>query len=62
MSSLKNKVWLQIFIIYTRYLIGSAFVFASIVKIKGNRFTTDSGELGRITTRARKRNIKFFRL
>jgi hypothetical protein len=50
MSSLKNKVWLQIFIIYTRYLIGSAFVFASIVKIKGNRFTTDSGELNPINS------------
>ncbi len=40
---LKENVWLQIFIIYTRYLIGSAFVFASIVKIKGGRFTAESG-------------------
>ena len=40
---LKEKFWLQIFIIYTRYLIGSAFVFASIVKIRGGRFTAESG-------------------
>ncbi|TDN40468.1 hypothetical protein A8B98_13630 [Hymenobacter sp. UV11] len=31
------------FIIYTRYLLGGAFVFASIVKIKGLRFTSLSG-------------------
>ncbi len=40
----KEKVWLQIFIIYTRYLIGGAFIFASIVKIKGMRFTAANGE------------------
>lgn len=34
----------QLFIIYTRYLVGSAFVFASIVKINGQRFTTASHE------------------
>ncbi len=43
MYSLKNKLLVQIFIIYTRYLIGGAFVFASIVKIKGERFTTYDG-------------------
>lgn len=43
MEKLKNKIWLQLFIIYTRYLIGGAFVFASIVKIQGNRFTHESG-------------------
>jgi hypothetical protein len=32
-----------IFVIYLRYLIGGAFVFSSIVKIQGGRFTTDSG-------------------
>lgn len=42
-TSIKTKIWAQIFIIYTRYLIGGAFVFASIIKIKGNRFTGDSG-------------------
>ncbi|MFP2996729.1 hypothetical protein ABN763_12500 [Spongiivirga sp. MCCC 1A20706] len=42
-TSTKTKIWAQIFIIYTRYLIGGAFVFASIIKIKGNRFTGDSG-------------------
>ncbi|MEO0573323.1 MAG: hypothetical protein AAF039_16580 [Bacteroidota bacterium] len=43
MKNLKEKLWPQIFIIYTRFLIGSAFVFASVVKISGERFTTESG-------------------
>ena len=42
-SSLKRIKTLQIFTIFLRYLIGSAFVFASIVKIQGLRFTSDSG-------------------
>jgi hypothetical protein len=41
LQKLKNSIFVQIFIIYTRYLIGGAFVFASIVKIKGERFMTD---------------------
>lgn len=45
---LREKFWIQIFIIYTRYLIGSAFVFASIIKIRGSRFTAESGELNPI--------------
>lgn len=40
---LKDKIWLQIFTIYTRYLIGGTFVFASLIKIKGTRFTSESG-------------------
>ena len=40
---IKEIAWLQLFIIYTRYLIGGAFVFASLIKIKGLRFTTHSG-------------------
>lgn len=40
-EKLKKSVSIQIFIIYTRYLIGISFVFASIVKIKGERFMTD---------------------
>jgi hypothetical protein len=40
-KKLKSSIFTQIFIIYTRYLIGAAFVFASIVKIKGERFMTD---------------------
>jgi hypothetical protein len=40
---LKLKLIPQLFIIYTRYLIGGAFVFASIVKIKGERFTAVDG-------------------
>ena len=47
---LKQKIWLQVFIIYTRYLIGSAFVFASIVKISGERFTAESGALNPINS------------
>lgn len=43
MVEIKEKIWAQIFIIYTRYLIGGTFVFASLIKIKGNRFTSDSG-------------------
>lgn len=40
---MKNKIWIQIFIVYLRYLIGFAFIFASIVKIQGLRFTSESG-------------------
>ena len=43
MNKIKEKVWVQIFIIHTRYLIGGAFIFASVVKIKGDRFTAESG-------------------
>lgn len=43
MKSLKNKIGMQVFVIYTRYLIGGTFVFASLIKIKGQRFTTTSG-------------------
>lgn len=39
----KQKWWLQLAVIYTRYLIGGAFVFASLVKIKGQRFTRVPG-------------------
>ena len=35
----KQKLWLQLAVIYTRYLLGGAFVFASLIKIKGHRFT-----------------------
>jgi hypothetical protein len=44
LQKLKEVVWLQVFIIYTRYLIGGAFVFASLIKIKGKRFTSDGTE------------------
>lgn len=40
---MKNKTWAQIFVIYLRYLIGFAFIFASLVKIQGLRFTAESG-------------------
>jgi len=44
MNRLKSLFLVQLFIIYTRYLIGGAFVFACIIKIKGKRFTTYSHE------------------
>lgn len=50
MNRIKQKLLPQIFIIYTRYLIGGAFVFASLIKIKGHRFTTDSGALNPINS------------
>jgi hypothetical protein len=40
---MKQKILPQLFIIYLRYLIGFAFIFSSLVKIQGLRFTTDSG-------------------
>lgn len=36
---LKKQLLVKLFVIYLRYLTGFAFVFASIVKIKGERFT-----------------------
>ena len=39
-DNLKKLVFFKLTAIYLRYLIGFAFVFASIVKIKGERFTT----------------------
>lgn len=35
----KKFLIVKLFVIYLRYLIGFAFIFASIVKIKGERFT-----------------------
>lgn len=43
MKTIKQNIYLQLFIIYSRFLIGGAFVFASIIKIKGKRFTSISG-------------------
>lgn len=37
---LKNQLLVKLFVIYLRYLIGFAFVYASVVKIKGERFTS----------------------
>lgn len=37
---LKQQLLVKLFVIYLRYLIGFAFVFASIVKIRGERFTS----------------------
>lgn len=38
-QALKRSLLLQLAVIYTRYLLGGAFVFASLIKIKGHRFT-----------------------
>lgn len=43
MYVLKQKFFPQLVIIYTRYLLGGSLVFASLIKIKGRRFTTLSG-------------------
>lgn len=40
---MKQKTFMQLFVIYLRYIIGFAFIFASLVKIQGFRFTTESG-------------------
>ncbi|MBL4715919.1 MAG: hypothetical protein JKX95_04730 [Bacteroidia bacterium] len=40
---MKQRLLVQLFVIYTRYLIGGAFVFSSVIKIQGKRFTADSG-------------------
>jgi apolipoprotein N-acyltransferase len=37
---LKRFLIVKLFVIYLRYLIGFAFIFASIIKIKGERFTS----------------------
>jgi len=50
MNRIKGKILPQIFIIYLRYLIGGAFTFASLIKIKGYRFTSESGELNPINS------------
>ena len=45
-QALKNALLLQLAVIYTRYLVGGAFVFASLIKIKGHRFTQMDGTVG----------------
>lgn len=49
---LKSLKIFQVFTIYLRYLIGFAWVFASIVKIEGNRFTIADGTLEPINSTA----------
>jgi len=39
-DSLKKLLFFKLATIYLRYIIGFAFVFASIIKIRGERFTT----------------------
>ena len=41
---IKRITIFQLFTIFLRYLLGTAFVWASILKIKGIRFTPTSGE------------------
>lgn len=40
---MKQKTYTQLFIIYLPYLIGFTFIFASLIKIQGLRFTAESG-------------------
>ena len=40
---MKQKTFPQLYVIYLRYLIGFTFIFASLVKIQGLRFTAESG-------------------
>lgn len=40
----RTDYWLQLLVVFTRMALGGGFVFASIIKIKGNRFTTVSQE------------------
>ncbi|MFM9838656.1 MAG: DoxX family membrane protein [Cyclobacteriaceae bacterium] len=49
-SRLKQYRILQLFTISLRYLLGSSFVYASIFKIRGIRFTPKSGESAPIDT------------
>jgi len=49
-SRLKQNLLLQLFTIGLRYLLGSSFVYASIFKISGIRFTPQSGENAPINT------------
>lgn len=41
-SKLKQNIILQLFTIFLRYVLGASFVFASIFKIQGIRFTPES--------------------
>lgn len=44
LANLKSYKGFQLLTIFTRYLLGTAFVWASILKIKGIRFEPQSGE------------------
>lgn len=50
MQRLHATFFAPLFIIYTRYLLGGAMVFASFIKIKGQRFTSASGEMSPMGT------------
>jgi hypothetical protein len=39
-EKLRKLIFFKLSVIYLRYLIGFAFVFASTIKIRGERFTT----------------------
>ncbi|MGI4884397.1 MAG: hypothetical protein ACRYFR_05495 [Janthinobacterium lividum] len=43
LQSWKRRALPVLAVVYTRYLLGGAFVFASVIKIKGHRFTHLSG-------------------
>ena len=37
-QALKHSLLVQLAVLYTRYLVSSAFVFAGLIKIEGHRF------------------------
>lgn len=49
LESLRNKIWVNYFIIFTRFLIGFAFIPSGLVKVFGHRFTSlpESNPVGR---------------
>jgi len=49
-DAFRRKRWINVFVIYLRYLIGGAFVFSSVPKIYGERFMTQNGEMAPIDT------------
>lgn len=52
LNRLRRNHLAQLFILFTRVLLGAGFTLPSIVKIKGERFMTMSGELASIDTLA----------
>ena len=48
-QALKHPLLVQLAVIYTRYLVGGAFMFASLIKIKGHRFTQMEGPVAGTT-------------
>jgi len=50
LAKIKSRIIFQLFVIFIRYALGTAFVWASILKIKGIRFEPESGETAPINS------------